>query len=534
MKKFIDCLFIGYNECVFEEYEKRLRLMGKKTIDYKDINMNFIQYNSKLYTPSDIFNLFYDYSKDSLGPLSMTDTFSLTIAYLGSFLHNKGFNFDYIQSYQNEKDRLIDILRNQNILAVAISTTYYTSIFPILEITSFIKEYNASVKIIAGGPFIANCAALGNESVLNNLYKTVNADFYIYDSQGEQALSQILYALKNNTSFSGINNISYRENNKYHTTLCNPEKNILEENPIDWSLFSDRIDKLVSIRTSVSCPFKCSFCEYPRRAGKFQTASIEYIEKQLNSIYDTGKVKNIGFTDDTFNVPPERIKNILRMMIRNKYGFRWYSYFRCQFADEEMLELMKKSGCDGAVLGIESGNQKILNNMNKAVTVEQYKKGMALLKEYEITTEASFIIGFVGETYETFKQTVEFIEETAPDFYRPYVWYCSPLSPIWDEREKYGVKGKGLNWSHFTMDSQTAADLMFEMFLSIKNSILIPHYNFNFPAVVSMLTRGIKIHNIKGFINAFNGAVKEKLIIPDKKELGNDILDKLKNTCTKQ
>jgi anaerobic magnesium-protoporphyrin IX monomethyl ester cyclase len=190
VKRVIDCLFIGYNECIFEKYEKRLRAMGEKTIDYKDINMNFIQYNNKLYTPSDIFNLFYDYNEDSLGPLSMTDTFSLTIAYLGSFLHRKGFSFDYILSYQKEKNKLIDMLSSNNILSVAIPTTYYTSIFPILEIVSFIKNYNPSVRIIIGGPFIANCAALGNDILLNNLYRTVNADFYIYDSQGEHALSQ--------------------------------------------------------------------------------------------------------------------------------------------------------------------------------------------------------------------------------------------------------------------------------------------------------------------------------------------------------
>jgi len=83
------------------------------------------------------------------------------------------------------------------------------------------------------------------------------------------------------------------------------------------------------------------------------------------------------------------------------------------------------------------------------------------------------------------------------------------------------------------MDSQTAADLMIEMFLNIKNSILIPHYNFNFPAVVSMLTRGIKLGNIKGFINAFNAAVQEKLTNPDKKELSNAILHKIQNSCTK-
>jgi radical SAM superfamily enzyme YgiQ (UPF0313 family) len=72
------------------------------------------------------------------------------------------------------------------------------------------------------------------------------------------------------------------------------------------------------------------------------------------------------------------------MMIKNKYEFKWNSFFRCQFADREVVELMKESGCEGVFMGIESGSDKILENMNKASRIEKYYEGIALLKEYDI------------------------------------------------------------------------------------------------------------------------------------------------------
>lgn len=92
------------------------------------------------------------------------------------------------------------------------------------------------------------------------------------------------------------------------------------------------------------------------------------------------------------------------------------------------------------------GNRKSLaefklNNMNKSADIDKYKEGIKLLKENGIVTMASFIIGFPGETYETVKDTINFIEETQPDFYRAQLWYCEPITPIWNKKDKYGIKG---------------------------------------------------------------------------------------------
>ena len=218
------------------------------------------------------------------------------------------------------------------------------------------------------------------------------------------------------------------------------------------------------------------------------------------------------------------------MMIREKFKFRWVSNFRCQFADREMVELMKESRCDGVFLGIESANNQVLGNMNKAATVEKFRQGIALLKEHEIVTMGSFIIGFPGETPGTVKDTIQFIEETQLDFYRAQLWYCEPITPIWQEREKYGLRGESFEWQHNTMDSQTACNFLDELFLNIQNSLWVPQYNFDFDKIWQLKLRGMDIPQIKEFLRALHRGIKEKLKNPYRQEVDFEVIRQMKKS----
>jgi radical SAM PhpK family P-methyltransferase len=354
-----------------------------------------------------------------------------------------------------------------------------------------------------------------NPSELDYLFKTLGADYYVNSSQGEAALVKLIRALKQDKLPHQIENIYFRETTKvnggYTRTATAPEDNKLGENMVDWRLFAGRVGEFANIRTSISCPFSCSFCGFPEHAGAYQTTKVEEIEKELHLLSGNHEVKSINFIDDTFNIPVKRFKEILRMMIKNKYPFKWHSHFRAQFADREMMELMKESGCEGVFLGIESGNDGILRNMNKKVTVEKYYKGIELLKEYGILTYGSFIIGFPGETLETVQDSITFIKESGIDFFRAQLWYCDPITPIWKQREKYHIKGSQFEWEHLTMKSNEACDLIDDIFLSIEGPVWVPQYNFEFDGTFRLFNKGITPGQLKNFLHAFNRGVKEKL-----------------------
>lgn len=339
--------------------------------------------------------------------------------------------------------------------------------------------------------------------------------------EGEKTLAKVLHALKQGETLDDIPNLWYKAGNQYISTPVEEENNDLEEHPVNWTLFSNEaVGEFVSLRYSKSCPFDCSFCGFPERAGKYRYVSVKAIERDLNALQAKGTVRVLSFIDDTLNVPKERFKEILRMMIRNQYQFDWYFNFRCQFADEETVSLMKEAGCVGVFLGIESGSDHILQNMNKRAEVEQYRQGLYWLNQYGVTSYASFIIGFPGETEETVEETVRFIEENKPTSYRTQLWYCDPLTPIWREKEKYGIKGGMFQWSHQTMTSEQACDQIERIFTTITDSIWLPQNSFEIFSLFYLQKKGMPAEQVNQFLRTFNQLVATKLgMAADQNEL---------------
>jgi histone acetyltransferase (RNA polymerase elongator complex component) len=215
-------------------------------------------------------------------------------------------------------------------------------------------------------------------------------------------------------------------------------------------------------------------------------------------------------------------------MIRKDYNFTWDSFFRCQFADDEIVQLMKESGCSDVFLGIESGSQKILDNMHKNTTIAKYLKGMELLKKYEIDFTPSFIIGFPGETEQTLQETLQFIARTEPDWISMCTWYCSRFTPIWQQKNEYNLQGSEFNWSHSTMNVQQACDWLEKIYLSLNKTVHLPHFDFNASGKTQLLHLGMSKSQIKDFVDAFNMGVKEKLKNPSQPEISEETVKTIK------
>ena len=329
----------------------------------------------------------------------------------------------------------------------------------------------------------------------------MGADIYVIEGQGELTLSQIVQCLNNGGNLSSVPNIAYMEDGALRRTKVVSENNSLDENFVNWSAFPDTdLGVTLQTRTARSCAFKCSFCNYPGRAGALTLTSLDVLEKELDMMLALGNVQNVVFIDDTFNVPFPRFKEICRLMIRKKYPFNWFSYFRCSNSDQEAIDLMAESGCKGVFLGIESGSPTILTNMNKAATIEKYHRGIEMLRQRNIMTFGSFIVGFPGETEETVEETISFIKDAKPDYYRAQMWYCEPGTPIQNEREKYDINGEGFVWSHRTMDSLEAMDHIDRMFLTIDESIWLPQWSFDFWTIPYLIGRGISLDHFRSFM----------------------------------
>ena len=338
----------------------------------------------------------------------------------------------------------------------------------------------------------------------------MGADFFVVSSRGEVELLEILRALAANAEIVNSPNVVTRSSGYSAERLApQPEAIALQRVEPDWSFYGRELKEFAFIQTAKSCVFRCAFCEFVVRGGRYEHLDLSTIERQLDRIADLGTVKSIVFIDDTFNVPAPRFKAILRMMAEKRYPFKWSSFFRCDFADEEALDLLVATRCEFLKLGLESGSQQILDTMIKGATVSAYERGIKGLNDRGIPFWASFIIGFPGETEKTVEETIAFIERTQPYFYRMSPWYASRMTSVMKLADKFGIVGDGYNWRHKTMSIEKAIEEADRAVLSIQNSVHLPFLVVE--DIISLSHLGIRIDDVKRYCALFNEGVKRRL-----------------------
>jgi len=534
-----DCLIIGYNDGQFDEQVRTLRAMGPSHPNYRDINLNMFEYQGRPYRALDIFNHFYFEGRNpgqgAYGAnriWSHTDVLWMAVMYLGTYLSRRGYTFDYINLFQSQKEELREKLLTHEYLTVVVTTTIYNFDTPIIEVVKFVREHNPRARIIVGGPYIAKRSETVEEPDLKAMFKYIGADLYVRSREGEQALVNILSAIKSGREVCEIPNIAYEQNGDFILTRSEREINALHENLIDYNLFpKEHIGNYLNIRITKGCPFTCAFCGFPLRTEKYNVSRLEYIQQELEAIRNLGTVTGIFFIDDTVNVPLQTFKDMMRMMIERNFGFKWHCFFRADFCDEELVDLMARAGCQGVFLGLESANDQVLINMRKTPRKHHYQTAIPLFKNAGIKVFASLFFGFPGETYDTAMETMEFLDKMKPDFYRPLIWYCDPVTPIWAEKEKYGIKGSHFSWSHDTMNVDTACHLVERCFTTFDVPVWVPDPGFNHVSPFLLQDRGMSFDQINTFLKCFNNVVREKFIDPSRTEPSPHLIENLKRAC---
>ena len=518
----LDCIIIGHNDVDFRLVEADLKKTDNYSGAYKDLKANSVNLHGERMTYMSLLNRTLKTATGKEHNLHMGALPHLGAIVLKNFLNKRSFTTEIINSFNFDRERLADLLASSP-RAVAITTTLYVENTPIIEIVDFIRRHNPETKIIIGGPHIFNLCSTQERRSLEFICQMIGADIYIFDSQGELTLSLVLEELRRGygQDLSRIPNLIYTSDNKtFHTTERVIEDNAIDESSIDWKFLDKEFyTPTVQIRTARSCAFSCSFCKYPAMAGPLNLISLDVIERELRHL-DSSGVKKLVFIDDTFNVPFPRFKDICRMMIRNEFSFDWYSFFRCSNADEEAFDLMEKSRCKGVFLGIESGDQTILKDMNKFSSVDRYKYGIRMLKERGITTFTSIIVGFPGETEASVRNTMDFLEETSPDFYRAELYYHYVNVPIHKQAERFGIRGAGYSWKHNTMDWKQAVGLAHTMYKTIEGPSALPGYMFDFWAIPYLTGKGFTVGQIKDFTRIAQEIMVEGLddTVPDARD----------------
>ncbi|MBL7226315.1 MAG: radical SAM protein [Desulfobacteraceae bacterium] len=403
---------------------------------------------------------------------SLANTVTLNGIYLYQYLIEHGYDPIIVQNYAF--GNLPDLL-GEDPLAVCISSNF---IFmnDIKEMAGQIKQHAPHVPVIAGGMLVKKVLNAGEGfskrtlGFLSGFHGKVDA--FVVEAKGEQTLVKLLEALSRQRDLSSVPNLAYFDEQGHMLFTSRQEEEIrMDQMAISWDQIpGEYLRSTLPLNSSRGCFYRCRFCTYHWLFPEVHYKSIEVLKQELKKIEALGLIKHVRFTDDNFTANRARIKAVLKMMITEKFGFTWSSFARASALTPDLVELMKRSGCEFVDLGLESGSQTILDNMDKRLKKEQSVEAIRMLNDYGIISRGSFIIGYPGETSDTFSETIDFINESGLPYYHPYLFYYTGNTLVHREREDLGLKGLGLAWRHDTMDSVEASLLMSDMLERIDRS----------------------------------------------------------------
>ncbi len=213
----------------------------------------------------------------------------------------------------------------------------------------------------------------------------------------------------------------------------------------------------VSFYTGRGCKSRCTFCLWPQTVGghRYLVRSAEHVVEEVRLIQRYfPQVAEVFFDDDTFTDNAPRAEEIARRL--GKLGVTWSCNAKANVR-YETLKVMRDNGLRLLLVGYESGNQKILNNVKKGVRLDIARQFARDCHKLGITVHGTFILGLPGETRETIEETIRFAKEINPHTIQvslaaPYpgtFLYKQALENGWlqEENSRHLVNDRGVQMS---------------------------------------------------------------------------------------
>jgi anaerobic magnesium-protoporphyrin IX monomethyl ester cyclase len=410
--------------------------------------------------------------------------------YLYNYLTKQNINTSLINSFQKEQEKF-KFLAAQKPKIVVISTTFMVDRPSVIELVAQVKDLCPEAVVIVGGPFVSLSWRINQAAIDNPLYATKEtrhqflffnpegdlADLYVISDRGDNLLCDVVQKILAGTEWRGQPNTAHIEQGKYFFAERLDDIAGREEIPIDWTKLPDEIfaSGVVPMQASVGCPYRCNFCNFNKDPRLTYVKPLEPLITELKAVQSRG-VKYVWFVDDNFRLGKRDIEDVCRRIIAEGISLQWMTLIRPEVLKDVDLELLKQAGCREVQMGLESADQQVLVNMNKQSDPVLNEDIIKRLLSSGINCACYFIFGYPGETEESMAKTVEFIQrledyEGSGFFYWSiYPFLLAPFSPVYDNREEYGLEGYLQQWQHQTMDSDNVKKALLKAFMTFDKS----------------------------------------------------------------
>lgn len=346
----------------------------------------------------------------------------LNLLYLSSYLKKK-YKYEPVVIDTNPAEienrickQILDT--KPDIIGITCTTPQFSKMIKIAE---EIKKYS-SVPIVVGGVHPSVCP---EETLAGNCI-----DFIVI-GEGEETFAELCEKLSNGEDYTAIQGIGYRLDGKIVINQKRERISNLDDIPFPaWDLLPVEsyflgnegimgapTKRTINVITSRGCPFRCAFCNSSKVwASRVKRRSVDDVLEEIEYLRVTYQIDSIKFFDDCFTVKPAWVLEFCEKLIKKAWpDFFWECYSRVDLIKDNVVKAMKAAGCTTIHLGVESGSPRILNQIDKKISVEQIINAFEIIKRHNIRIFAFIVIGFPNETLDDHMRTENLLKEIRPD-----------------------------------------------------------------------------------------------------------------------
>ena len=349
----------------------------------------------------------------------------------------------YLSSYLKEhgqRPKIIDLAVNhinhteiKGFDIYAITSTTPQSLEAIKILKGLKKKYQDSLFVIGGAHAMAfgeECKNDGFDCIVSGEGEEVLLSLSKFVENGKRNNSKICGVIKSK-QIDDIDSIPFPDRSfegfeKYHYTL----------NGL----------KTTTMITSRGCPFNCYFCCKTWKGVRLRSA--KNVIEEAKTIRDMG-FKGLMFYDDTFTINRQRVIEIAKEL--KELDLIWRCFIHASTVDSNLLRIMKDCGCVEVGMGVESGNNEILKTVNKKIDLERAIEVCNWCHEIGLRVKTFLMIGLPGESKETVKDTINFLQKAKPDDYDITIYTPFPETEIWKNTENFDIRFDKINLDYGKM-----------------------------------------------------------------------------------
>jgi anaerobic magnesium-protoporphyrin IX monomethyl ester cyclase len=227
--------------------------------------------------------------------------------------------------------------------------------------------------------------------------------------------------------------------------LTKPARELIDLDPYREAWKSAHGYFSTNVVASRGCPYRCNWCAKPISGNKFQLRSAQQVAAEIHELKEVYGVQHIWFGDDIFALNTHWVKQFADEVQARNCVLPFKIQSRADLMSEETVASLKRAGCEEVWMGVESGSQKVLDSMDKALRVTEVEAARARLRRVGIRACYFLQFGYPGEQWQDIQQTIALVRNTRPDDIGISVSYPLPGTAFFDRvQEQIGAKR---NWT---------------------------------------------------------------------------------------